>query len=68
CGGLLGAVSRDRRHTRRFALWSGSSPFGFCLQHSSILRHWEIECCFVELLGDALTAPFYRRLDLLLPG
>ncbi|KAH0751835.1 hypothetical protein KY285_004983 [Solanum tuberosum] len=66
CGGSIGAVCRDRRHTRRSALWSGSLPFCFGLQHSRVLRHWVIECCFAKLLGDASTALFHRRLDLLL--
>ncbi|KAG5619954.1 hypothetical protein H5410_005172 [Solanum commersonii] len=53
----------------------GDPPFGlvhrlsiFCLQHSHVLRHWAIECCLAELLGDAPIAPFHHRLDLLPQG
>ncbi|KAG5611392.1 hypothetical protein H5410_022673 [Solanum commersonii] len=40
CERALDAVSRDRRSTRRSALWSIPSPFCFCLQHLHVLaRH-----------------------------
>ncbi|KAG5609762.1 hypothetical protein H5410_021043 [Solanum commersonii] len=58
CEGPLGIVSRDRRCTWRSDLWSGSSPFNFCLQHLRILNHWAIWCCFAKLFGDAPTTPF----------
>uniref|UniRef100_M1DML7 Uncharacterized protein n=1 Tax=Solanum tuberosum TaxID=4113 RepID=M1DML7_SOLTU len=66
--GSFGAVSRDRRCTRRSAFRSGSSPFSFCLQHLRVLNHWVIWNCFAELLGDAPTALFPRKLDLFLQG
>ncbi|KAG5620007.1 hypothetical protein H5410_005225, partial [Solanum commersonii] len=68
CKGPFGAVRWYRRHTRRSALWSSSSSFCFCLQHSCILRHWVIECCFTELIDNAPTAHFHCRLNLLLQG
>uniref|UniRef100_M1BE79 Uncharacterized protein n=1 Tax=Solanum tuberosum TaxID=4113 RepID=M1BE79_SOLTU len=67
-GGSFGVVSRNRRSTRRFTLWYSSSPSRSILQHRHALNHWETRYCFVELLGDAPTAPFFRRLDPFLQG
>ncbi|KAG5605529.1 hypothetical protein H5410_027021 [Solanum commersonii] len=39
-GGSFGEVSRNRRLTRRFALWSSSSPSCSSLQHCCALCHW----------------------------
>uniref|UniRef100_M1E193 Uncharacterized protein n=1 Tax=Solanum tuberosum TaxID=4113 RepID=M1E193_SOLTU len=36
----FGAVSQDRRYTRRSDIWSASSPFSSCLQHLRVLDHW----------------------------
>ncbi|KAG5610213.1 hypothetical protein H5410_021494, partial [Solanum commersonii] len=36
--------------------------------HLRVLIHWATGNCFAELLGDALTAPFHRQLDLFLQG
>ncbi|KAG5585177.1 hypothetical protein H5410_045611, partial [Solanum commersonii] len=66
--GLLGAVSRDRRYTRRITFWSISSPFCFSLQPLRTLSRWMIWYCFTELLNDTSTAPFHRQLDLSLQG
>ncbi|KAG5580097.1 hypothetical protein H5410_050724, partial [Solanum commersonii] len=60
--------SRDRRCTQGSALWSASSPFNFYLQHLHVLDHWAIGNYFTELLDDASTSPFPRRLDLFLQG
>uniref|UniRef100_M1D9M8 Uncharacterized protein n=1 Tax=Solanum tuberosum TaxID=4113 RepID=M1D9M8_SOLTU len=66
--GSLGAVSRDRRYTRRTTFWSISSPSCFSLQPLRALSRWAIWYCFAELLGDTSTAPFHHQLDLSLQG
>ncbi|WMV46118.1 hypothetical protein MTR67_039503 [Solanum verrucosum] len=66
--GSFGVVIRNRRSTRRFALWCISSPSCTSLQHRRVLGHWTTWYCFAELLGDAPTAPYLRRLDPFLQG
>ncbi|KAG5595588.1 hypothetical protein H5410_036820 [Solanum commersonii] len=64
----FGVVSQDCRPIRQSALWYASSPFSSCLENLCVLDHWAIEYCFTELLGDTLTAPSHRQLDLSLHG
>ncbi|WMV08024.1 hypothetical protein MTR67_001409 [Solanum verrucosum] len=64
CNGSFGVVSRNRRSTRRFTLWCSSSPSCTSLQHRRALGYWAAWYCFMELLGDALTAPFSADLIL----
>uniref|UniRef100_M1D9U0 Uncharacterized protein n=1 Tax=Solanum tuberosum TaxID=4113 RepID=M1D9U0_SOLTU len=66
--GSFGVVSRNHRSTQRFTLWCNSSPSCTSLQHHRALGHWATWFCFAELLGDAPTAPFFRRLDPFLQG
>ncbi|KAG5576505.1 hypothetical protein H5410_056639 [Solanum commersonii] len=68
CKGSFDVVSRNRRSTRRFALWCSSSPSCTSLQHHRALGHWVTWYFFAKLLGDAPPAPFFRRLDLFLQG
>ncbi|WMV33313.1 hypothetical protein MTR67_026698 [Solanum verrucosum] len=68
CSGSFGVVSRNRRSTRRFALWCSSSPYCTSLQHRHTLGHSVTWYCFVEFLGDAPTTPFFCRLDPFLQG
>ncbi|KAH0695934.1 hypothetical protein KY289_013416 [Solanum tuberosum] len=62
--GSFGVVSRNRRSTRRFALWCSSSPSCTILQYRRALGHWVIWYCFAKLLGDSPTAPFSADLIL----
>uniref|UniRef100_M0ZZJ2 Uncharacterized protein n=1 Tax=Solanum tuberosum TaxID=4113 RepID=M0ZZJ2_SOLTU len=68
CNGSFIVVSRNRRSTRRLALWCSSSPSCTSLQHRRALGHWVIWYFFTELLGDAPTAPYLRLLDPFLQG
>ncbi|KAG5590287.1 hypothetical protein H5410_040801 [Solanum commersonii] len=63
CSGSFDVVSRNYQSTRRFALWCWSSPSCTSPQHRRALGHWATWYCFTKLLGDAPTAPFFRRLD-----
>ncbi|WMV25552.1 hypothetical protein MTR67_018937 [Solanum verrucosum] len=68
CSGSFGIISRNHRSTWRFALWSNSLLYCTSLQLRRALVYWVAWYCFTELLGDALTAPLFRRLDPFLQG
>uniref|UniRef100_M1DC92 Uncharacterized protein n=1 Tax=Solanum tuberosum TaxID=4113 RepID=M1DC92_SOLTU len=66
--GSFGVFSQNLRSTQQFSLWCSSSPSCTRLQHRRALGHWVTWYYFAELLGDAPTDPFFRRLDPSLQG
>ncbi|WMV26480.1 hypothetical protein MTR67_019865 [Solanum verrucosum] len=68
CSGSFGVISQNRRSTRQLALWCSSSPSCTSLHPRRALGHWAAWYCFIELLGNVTTAPFFRRLDPFLQG
>ncbi|KAG5591410.1 hypothetical protein H5410_041924 [Solanum commersonii] len=68
CNGSFGVGSQNRRSTQRFAFWCNSLSSCTSLQHRCALGHWATWYCFAELLGDASTTPFFRRLEPFLKG
>ncbi|WMV32335.1 hypothetical protein MTR67_025720 [Solanum verrucosum] len=66
CEGPFGAISQDRRSTRRSAFWSVQSPFCFGLQRLQVLYLWAIWYYIAEPFGNSPTTHFYRRLNFIL--